>query len=157
MRAKWALAWEAGRGCSLSPNPGPGIICSNGHRWRQQRRFCLVTLCGLGLGKLALELQLQEEAADLAEAFQQEQGKELLRQIYPIPPTTHTHIPAEGLSLGGGVYAKSWPLRGLSRGSELIDKSRNFYKVRGQRHRNIQSTRKPEALFCSWGNVLPSI
>uniref|UniRef100_A0A8D1C7N8 Uncharacterized protein n=1 Tax=Sus scrofa TaxID=9823 RepID=A0A8D1C7N8_PIG len=58
-----------------------GIICSNGHRWRQQRRFCLVTLCGLGLGKLALELQLQEEAADLAEAFQQEQGRPFNPQV----------------------------------------------------------------------------
>ncbi|XP_053420620.1 cytochrome P450 2H2-like [Nycticebus coucang] len=53
-----------------------GVICSNGHTWRQQRRFCVVTLRELGLGKLALEVQLQEEAAELAEAFRQEQGKQ---------------------------------------------------------------------------------
>uniref|UniRef100_I3NDM7 Cytochrome P450 n=1 Tax=Ictidomys tridecemlineatus TaxID=43179 RepID=I3NDM7_ICTTR len=49
-----------------------GVICSNGHTWRQQRRFCLTTLRGLGLGKPALEAQLQEEAAELAEAFHRE-------------------------------------------------------------------------------------
>ncbi|KAM6160957.1 LOW QUALITY PROTEIN: cytochrome P450 2B5-like [Erethizon dorsatum] len=48
------------------------ISNSNGHTWWQQRRFCLTTLCGLGLGRL--ELLLQDEAAQLAEAFCQEQA-----------------------------------------------------------------------------------
>ncbi|XP_069901477.1 cytochrome P450 2J2-like [Globicephala melas] len=59
-----------------------GVICSNGHTWRQQRRFCLATLRELGLGKLALELQLQGEAAELAEGFHQEQGR-------PFDPRVH--------------------------------------------------------------------
>uniref|UniRef100_G1TPY1 Cytochrome P450 n=1 Tax=Oryctolagus cuniculus TaxID=9986 RepID=G1TPY1_RABIT len=58
-----------------------GVICSNGHTWRQQRRFCLATLRGLGLGKLALEVQLQAEAAELAEAFHREQGRPFDPQV----------------------------------------------------------------------------
>ncbi|TKC52845.1 hypothetical protein EI555_003427, partial [Monodon monoceros] len=46
------------------------------------RHFCLATLRELGLGKLALELQLQGEAAELAEAFHREQGR-------PFDPRVH--------------------------------------------------------------------
>lgn len=63
--------------------PSAGLICSNGHTWRQQRRFCLVTLRGLGRGRLALEGQLQEEVAELAEAFRQKQGEEWAAQRPP--------------------------------------------------------------------------
>ncbi|KAM5291902.1 LOW QUALITY PROTEIN: cytochrome P450 2J5-like [Ctenodactylus gundi] len=62
-------------GLASSCEQGQSIICSNGHTWRQQRRFCLRTLRGLGLGKLALELQLQHEAAELAGGFHREQGR----------------------------------------------------------------------------------
>ncbi|EPY78811.1 cytochrome P450 2J2-like protein [Camelus ferus] len=55
--------------------------------WWQQRRFCLATLRGLGLGKRALELQLQEVAAELAEAFHREQGRPFDPQV-PIVRST---------------------------------------------------------------------
>uniref|UniRef100_D3ZZX4 unspecific monooxygenase n=2 Tax=Rattus norvegicus TaxID=10116 RepID=D3ZZX4_RAT len=65
-----------------------GVICSNGLTWRQQRRFCLTTLRELGLGKQALELQLQHEAAELAEVFHQEQGRAFDPQVPIIRSTT---------------------------------------------------------------------
>ncbi|XP_004640851.1 cytochrome P450 2B4-like [Octodon degus] len=64
-----------------------GIICSNGHTWRQQRRFCLVTLRRLGLGRQALELQLQDEAAELVEAFRREQGRAFDPQVVIVRTT----------------------------------------------------------------------
>ncbi|VTJ64335.1 Hypothetical predicted protein [Marmota monax] len=74
-----------------------GVICSNGHTWRQQRRFCLTTLRGLGLGKPALEAQLQEEAAELAEAFHRERGKDWggAGLSHTLRAPTQVHIPAE--------------------------------------------------------------
>lgn len=75
-----------GRVATLSPSLGPGVICSNGHTWRQQRRFCLMTLRELGLGKQALELQLQREAAELVKVFRQEQGeRKWARASLPYP------------------------------------------------------------------------
>nr|XP_045241223.1 cytochrome P450 2J2-like [Macaca fascicularis] len=58
-----------------------GIVCSRRHMWWQQRRFCLVTLQGLGLGKLALEVQLQKQAAELVEAFRQELSRSFDPQV----------------------------------------------------------------------------
>ncbi|XP_011841556.1 PREDICTED: cytochrome P450 2J2-like [Mandrillus leucophaeus] len=67
--------------CPPHSAPDPGIVCSRRHMWWQQRRFCLVTLQGLGLGKLALEVQLQKEAAELVEAFRQELGRSFDPQV----------------------------------------------------------------------------
>ncbi|XP_057593681.1 cytochrome P450 2J5-like [Hippopotamus amphibius kiboko] len=79
-----------------------GIICSNGHVWRQQRRFCLATLRGLGLGKLALELQLREEAAELAGAFHQEQGRPFDPQVAIVRSTARV--------IGALVFGYRFPL-----------------------------------------------
>ena len=66
------------------------------HIWRQERCFCLATLRGLGRGLLALELRLQEEAAELVEVFHQEQGEEWPGQ----PPNPHStqHTPVGRLN-----------------------------------------------------------
>ncbi|XP_014383217.1 cytochrome P450 2J6-like isoform X3 [Alligator sinensis] len=48
---------------------GKGIIFSNGRTWKQQRRFGVMTLRHLGIGKKGLEYWVQEEAQHLLEHF----------------------------------------------------------------------------------------
>ncbi|XP_054838711.1 cytochrome P450 2J2-like [Eublepharis macularius] len=59
-----------------------GIIFSSGHTWKQQRKFGLVTLRKLGLGKKGVENQIQEEAQQLVETFARAKGQ-------PIDPSIH--------------------------------------------------------------------
>ncbi|XP_053312601.1 cytochrome P450 2J4-like [Spea bombifrons] len=54
---------------------GKGIVSSNGHNWKQQRRFGLMTLRNLGLGKRGLESRIQEEAQCLVDSIRATNGK----------------------------------------------------------------------------------
>ncbi|XP_044128621.1 cytochrome P450 2J6-like [Bufo gargarizans] len=54
---------------------GKGIVVSNGHIWKQQRRFSLMTLRNLGLGKHGLESRIQKEAQGLVEVLATQNGK----------------------------------------------------------------------------------
>ncbi|XP_033006703.1 cytochrome P450 2J5-like [Lacerta agilis] len=56
---------------------GKGIVLSNGHNWRQQRRFGVVTMRKLGLGKKGMEHQVAEEAHQLVEVFARSKGQPL--------------------------------------------------------------------------------
>ncbi|XP_060130295.1 cytochrome P450 2J2-like [Zootoca vivipara] len=56
---------------------GKGIIFSNGHTWRQQRHFGVVTMRKLGLGKKGMEHQVAEEAHHLVEVFARSKGQPL--------------------------------------------------------------------------------
>ncbi|KFP33958.1 Cytochrome P450 2J6, partial [Colius striatus] len=54
---------------------GKGIILATGHSWKQQRRFCIMTLRNLGVGKKGLEHRVQEEASHLVESFMNLKGR----------------------------------------------------------------------------------
>lgn len=51
-----------------------GVMFSNGHLWKQQRRFVLATMRKMGVGKEDQNYRLQEEAAHLVEYLQKTNG-----------------------------------------------------------------------------------
>ncbi|XP_058043373.1 cytochrome P450 2J5-like isoform X1 [Ahaetulla prasina] len=52
-----------------------GIILSNGHTWKQQRRIGVTSLRKLGLGKKSIEHQIEDVAQSLVEIFRQTEGQ----------------------------------------------------------------------------------
>ncbi|NXD27928.1 CP2J6 protein, partial [Spelaeornis formosus] len=56
---------------------GKGVMFSNGHVWKQQRRFGIATMRKMGVGKKDQDYLLQKEAARLVEYLQKTNGKPL--------------------------------------------------------------------------------
>ncbi|XP_006262987.2 cytochrome P450 2J6 isoform X1 [Alligator mississippiensis] len=56
---------------------GKGIMLATGRNWKQQRRFGMMILRNLGMGKKGLEYRVQEEARHLLEYFASMKGKPL--------------------------------------------------------------------------------
>ncbi|XP_041898116.1 cytochrome P450 2J4-like isoform X2 [Corvus kubaryi] len=65
---------------------GKGIILASGRSWKQQRRFGIMTLRNLGMGKKGLEHRVQEEASHLVELFVNLKG----RPVDPSFPLFHS-------------------------------------------------------------------
>ena len=54
---------------------GKGLLGSSGHVWKEQRKFTLLTLKNLGMGKDILQLKIQDEASALTEELAKREGK----------------------------------------------------------------------------------
>lgn len=63
-----------------------GVILASGHSWKQQRRFSIMTLRRMGMGKKCLERRVQEEVSHLVEFFMSLKGIYLLRNQTALSP-----------------------------------------------------------------------
>ena len=70
----WASSSLPRTSLPVSVSPLVGILFTSGNKWKEIRRFCLMTLRNLGMGKSDLESRVQEEACHLVEALRKTNG-----------------------------------------------------------------------------------
>ncbi|KFV09659.1 Cytochrome P450 2J6, partial [Pterocles gutturalis] len=110
---------------------GKGIFMASGRSWKQQRRFGLMTLRNLGMGKKGLEHRVQEEASHLVEFFVNLKG----RPVDPFFPLFHSISNVICAVVFGYHFSdedKSF--------HELISATKNFFQFTGSSLHQLYET-----------------
>ncbi|XP_025252659.1 cytochrome P450 2C18 isoform X3 [Theropithecus gelada] len=117
-------------------NKGLGILFSNGKRWKEIRRFSLMTLRNFGMGKRSIEDRVQEEALCLVEELRKTNG-------------SHNKV------VKNFAYVKSYVLERIKEHQESLDldNPRDFIdcfliKMEQEKH-NLQSEFTIESLIAT--------
>ena len=122
----------------------PGLIMSNGHIRKEQRRFTLTMLKNFGLGSKSLEECIQEEAAHFIQTVGEENGERVILQVQElwlihsltgdkwvptcVSCTQHCEGP-EGVTVNSSHDLPSWSLRIIIKNKSMGLKIKNIIKI----------------------------
>lgn len=101
---------------------GHGVFFANGERWKQLRKFTLLALRDLGMGKREGEELIQEEVQNLVEAFQKTEGRPFNPSMLLAQATSNVvcsfifgiRLPYEDKEFQAVIQAASGTLLGIS-------------------------------------------